>query len=226
MFVEIPPRKEGCRQLKGEVVWIEAQENTWGKRVLDCRPLTGGLMSWTEDKETAEWFASRKPDYGIQLIDQHPREARLQLMNLSYPITWTSDPEDGPVFFSSEMEEKWDLFFYTDILYFARSWTGELIFRGHVEFRNQLMLIAEAEVDGKTFSDPEFCRRLLDFLVKSHMYCWLVPAPVPAEYADQPHAMAMAAFSLYGRIAPLATTDDTIGTEDGSFLGPDSIPES
>ena len=192
MFVEIPPRKEGCRQLKGEVVWIEAQENTWGKRVLDCRPLTGGLMSWTEDKETAEWFASRKPDYGIQLIDQHPREARLQLMNLSYPITWT----------------------------------GELIFRGHVEFRNQLMLIAEAEVDGKTFSDPEFCRRLLDFLVKSHMYCWLVPAPVPAEYADQPHAMAMAAFSLYGRIAPLATTDDTIGTEDGSFLGPDSIPES
>ena len=201
--------------LDGEVVWIEADANPWDKRVLDCRPITGNLTSWTSDRKVAERFVSRTPDYGTRLVGRHPRRAKLLTTNLSYPMT--SDPQDGPVFFSGEMEEKWDVFFYTDTIYIARSWTGDLTFRAHADLRGQMMLIAEAEIDARISSDPEFCRRVLDFIIKSHMYRWLVPAPVPVECADRPRAMAMEALSMYGWMAPLATTEDTIGTEHGSL---------
>ena len=54
---------------------------------------------------------------------------------------------DGPLFVARQMEDKWDIYLYDGHLYFARSWTGELVFRAVIEFAAPQAVLTTVEAN-------------------------------------------------------------------------------
>src|SRR5262249_25307726 len=81
----------------------------------------------------------------------------------------------------------------------ARSWTGELVFRAAIEFGEREALLTSVEASrAKVMDDLDLAVRMVDFLVKTHLYRQEAPHPVPRDYLDDKKAIALYSFSEYG----------------------------
>jgi hypothetical protein len=75
---------------------------------------------------------------------------------LSYPFNGES--KDGPLFVAQQMEDKWDIYLYESNLYFARSWTGDLVLRAAIVFKEKVAAITEVEAS-RVMDDPALAVR-------------------------------------------------------------------
>jgi hypothetical protein len=87
--------------------------------------------------------------------------------------------EDGPIFKAATMDEKWDIYLHRPFLYFARSWTGDLIYRTCTDFADGDSTVVEIVYDASTNESAEFAIRSVDFLSKSHCLGAAVANPPP-----------------------------------------------
>ena len=72
---------------KGEGIdWLEADDNPWGVRVLDVRPVTHTMLLVTGNEQLASNAVSWKGDDGTSFIGVIPQLNRVVETNLRFPI--------------------------------------------------------------------------------------------------------------------------------------------
>lgn len=188
--------------------WVEPAESPFGVRVLDCRSVSRSMVATTSDRNVAMRFVELRSSYGEQHRGLAPVDALRVECDLWYPPR--GEIQDGPVFLSQEMEDKWDIYLLDGHLYFARSWTGELVFRAWIELTEAEVRISTVEAKTQAVrDDATFAVRQVDYLVKSHLYDREVPHPIPADFPDDPQQIALFSFSQNGRRAAFASYEDT-----------------
>lgn len=199
-------RAQGIAE-SADPTWIEPYHNPFGMRVLDCRPITHKHVSVTSSQEIADRFASLRHASGNEHVGTAPPGAQVFRCELVYPTLVMSH---GPVFRASAMEDKWDIFFFDGYLYFARSWSGNLILRARVEAADELRVTAvEGPSDGRRDGvNTPLSVIDVDFLIKSHLFRQEIPHGVPLEIPNDPSTVATWSMSAFGRWASFATYGD------------------
>lgn len=190
------------------VRWLEADENPYGIRVLDCRSVTGKLVSSSSEEGVVDRFlALRRYDYE-QLDGRVPDNPVPLDCNLVYPEA--EGFNEGLHFTAEVMEDKWDIYHVGEYLYFLRSWTGMLVFRAHIPGQEGAMAVDSIQVSAGVLSgEPLYSICQVDFLIKSHLYRREVPHPLPLELPEDPASLVLFSFSQYGRWAFYGSYDDT-----------------
>jgi hypothetical protein len=201
-----------------QLAWLEPDQNPFGLRVLDCRPFSTTMISATLDPNVAARFNQLRSSSGEEHRGRHPEDALAARCDLAYPFNGES--RDGPLFVARQMEDKWDIYLYDGHLYFARSWTGELVFRAAIQFKEKEAVITEIEASRpEVMDDPDLGVRMVDFLMKTHLYRKEAPHPLPRDYPDDKRAIAVYSFSQFGRWAFYGSFEDTtkvrVGNEPG-----------
>jgi hypothetical protein len=109
------------------------------------------------------------------------------------------------------MEEKWDVTWLSPLIYFTRSWTGDVVFRVQVEFKNHQMVVRELLAANPPGEGPDEQQAACDadFLIKTLMYGWQGPHFLRCSPSDDPMTIAMASFAKFGRLGLFATYVDT-----------------
>jgi hypothetical protein len=198
---------------------LNPSENIYGRPCFDVRGFTRSVMTSTDDEQISHAFLERRRSDGREYLNALPEAAQPMPCDLHYPLV---DWPDGPLFKAHEMEEKWDIFFRAGYLYFARSWTGQLIYRARVERGPTELVITQVDADPRrTAAEPGMPVFAVDFLVKSHLFGLDVPVHLPPvqfnnpieayQYkTNEPAQIGQLVFHEYGRKAGFATYANTI----------------
>lgn len=191
-----------------KLTWLEPDQNPFGMRVLDCRPFSTAMMSSTKDETIAAKFLHLRHSTGEEHRGKQPPDAVVVPCNLIYPFNGES--RDGPLFKAQQMEDKWDIYLYDGHLYFARSWTADLVFRAKIDFQKSEAVITSVEANRERVGDdPQLAVRMVDFLMKTHLYRQEAPHPLPKDFPEDNRTIALYSFSEYGRWAFYASFEDT-----------------
>jgi hypothetical protein len=194
--------------LFSRLAWLEPDQNPFGLRVLDCRPFSTAMISATKDPSIAARFGQLRHATGEEHRGRSPEDAVVVRCDLSYPFNGES--RDGPLFIAQQMEDKWDIYLCDGHLYFARSWTGELVFRARIEFKETVAVVSEiAASRAKVLDEPALAVRVVDFLMKTHLYRKEAPHPFPQGLPEDKKTLALYSFSEYGRWAFFGSFEDT-----------------
>jgi hypothetical protein len=199
-----------------QLPWIEPHENAFGVRLLDCRSIATTFLSTTADAKCIRFLFSPESRSGEQFRGQHPKDAIQLACNLTYPVV---DPlPEGPVFLPSAMEEKWSIYRLGEVLYFARSWTGDLQYAARLaEAASELRVVEVEAWPGNVLGEDQLAVRQVDFLIKSHIFNQTVLHPVPAFGTTA--ALALWSFNQYGRRGLFAAPEKASSEENGSPTG-------
>jgi hypothetical protein len=191
-----------------QLAWLGPDENPFHIRVLDCRPFSTAMISTTQDPSIAARFGQLRSASGEEHRGRHPEDAVVARCELSYPLN--SESRDGPLFLAQQMEDKWDIYLYDGHLYFARSWTGDLVFRAAFECKEKEAVITAVEASrAQVMGDAALAVRAVDFLVKTHLCRQEAPHPFPQGFPEDKKALAVYSFSGYGRWAFYGSFEDT-----------------
>jgi hypothetical protein len=188
--------------------WLAPNDNPWGLAVLDCTHNACTTMSTTANIEIAKKYNSLRNLTGEELQNELFNPALTITCSLLYNVAKRAP--DGPVFKSQIMEEKWDIYFYGDHLYFCRSWGGELFYRVALECEPPTMKVSLIEASHKI--NEKSAVRDVDFLIKSHVLSAKALHPLPREIGRNTQKLALYSFSAYGRMGLYGTFEETIGT--------------
>lgn len=199
--------KRRRREPFDSVRWLSAQDSPFGVEVLDCRPVAQNATATTESREVAERFVQQRDSDGSGLIARSPEDCIRSACALEYPHE--GETRDGPVFKAEEMEDKWDIYLYEGHLYFTRSWTGDLFLRARMVFEPDRARMLEVETARQSYTDDAAAVRVIDFLIRSHLYGWIVPHPLPEGMGRDPGRLAMASFVAFGRRGWFGTFAET-----------------
>ncbi len=191
-----------------QLAWLEADQNPFHLRVLDIRPFSTTMISTTSDPAIAARFNQLRGATGEEHRGHSPEDALVAPCHLTYPFNGES--RDGPLFVARQMEDKWDISLYDGHLYFARSWTGELVLRAAIDFKEKEAVITEVEASRKNVTgDPAVAVRVVDFLMKTHLYRKEAPHPLPPGLPEDKKTLALYSFSQFGRWAFYGSFEDT-----------------
>jgi hypothetical protein len=186
--------------IPGKLRWLRGKKSPFGMDVLDCRSVVLTYMSTAADPAIAESFLRNTTSDGTAFIGTLPENPA----RLDYPLTFQLGEvtlKDGPLFVSSHMEEKWNIYLFEGILYFVRSWTGILTYAARCEVSGGTLTVNSVMANEKSVEehDPSFPIREVFFLVVSHILGHVYPHPVPASVERNDDTIAMFSFSQYGR---------------------------
>jgi hypothetical protein len=189
------------------LAWLEPDsDNPFGIGVLDCRPITWNLVATTADPSVAESFASLRTSDGRDLIEAAIGGSVWIAASLTLPHD--GSPLEGVVFKSDSMEVKWDIYLYDSTFLFARSWTGDLVYRAPAQIGPSAITIDRIECPA---SDPDIAPSHVYFLLGSHAMGRVLPHRVPADIGRDPTKVATWSFALFGKMASYAAFEDITG---------------
>lgn len=198
-----------------QVEWIEADENRWGIRVLDIRPLLAQCMIATSSRiEEARNAMSYAADDGAAFVGREPVSLRLVDIGHEYPVErWC----DGALFRPSAMEDRWAIFVVHGRLVFVRSWTREVMVIADVELGESSLRVTRAQgFFLRADESEEFTRHALDFLMKAYVLRLAYPAPLPETAAESNlEQLALETVSAFGTRA-LFGADAALSQRGGS----------
>jgi hypothetical protein len=184
--------------------WLEVgPENPFNVRVLDVRPLTQTVTSMTENRDIAKSFVDLRQCDGSRLLKIEIEGVVRVPCELSLPFG--NGLSEGPIFKASEMEDKWDIYVYDSVFYFARSWAGNLIYRAPFRFNDGVVRISAIE------SSPGHVQKAdqtVYFLLVSHVLGQSFPNPIPDETENDAEQIAWQSFASFGRKSICATYSD------------------
>jgi hypothetical protein len=183
--------------------WLRGADSPFGIDVLDCREVTQGMISATSDPDVADTFMRLRQADGVDYRGKDPTDALESDENLEYRLE--DQPPDGPLVKATSMEDKWDIYLFRPDLCFVRSWTGDLAYRARVRFGDGTVRVEC--ITRPPDESPDYARRVVDFLIKSHLYGQLLPHPVPESVPVADAAMYSSA--MFGRNCGFASYEDT-----------------
>ncbi len=195
------------------------RQNPFGVEIINCFSSAMGLLSMTDNPATASAYGRLRHDDGQRHVGMLPANSLITECNLRYSI---EPPQVGVLHLSQEMEDKWDAFLHDARLYLARSWTGELVFVADVRFSSTEMIVSRVYAGrAKVFGDATMAVRQLDFLIKTLMMSWRIPAPLPpGDRIEDTAYLATYLFQSYGRYAIAGSYADTTQLDSNPTFGP------
>jgi hypothetical protein len=204
--------------------WYEpGGENLFNKKVLDVRSLTWTMCAVTGDSAVAQRFNELRSSDGKHLLDKHMENPVTYECALVYP--YSGEAPSGPVFKAGSMEEKWDIYVYDSIFYFARSWTGYPVFKAYADISDTAISIRRIDLNAPVAEAPALERAVQDvhFLMLSHVFNRVCPHHIPPDVPDDPRLIAIYSFKIFGNKACYATRDGMLDLE-VSDVGQDHLP--
>jgi len=191
-----------------KVSWLEAHQNPFGIRVLDYRSFSKSALCFAPDSGVAEKFLKLRNSAGENHRNQLPKNALHIKCNLRY--NFEEKITDGSVFVAEVMQDRWNIYLYEDFLYFTNSWSGELLIRAGVDFKDNEFIVSVIDIRSDLAKrDKSLAVRQADYLIKSHLCRCEVPSPLPKNFPNDPKQIALYSFSFYGRMSSYATYEDT-----------------
>jgi hypothetical protein len=187
---------------------MQPNENVWGLSVLDCTKNAESMMSTTGSREIAWKYAELRHASGQELPGIACQRTPSVPCELTYEIK--NRPAYGPVFKSRVMEEKWDIYFYDELLFFCRSWGGDLIFRAAAKCEPPTLRVLQVEASQKI--TEKMAVREVDFLIKSHLLSATALHPLSLELGRDAQELVLYSFTCYGRRGLYGTSEETIAT--------------
>jgi len=188
------------------VRWLDPTDNPFGIKILDCQPITRGMVSTTADPRIADSFVSLRSYDGAELRPQDLIPCCQPDRRLVYPHTG-SQPT-GPVFKADQMEVKWDVYCLGGSLLFCRSWTGDLIYVAEADWTQDAFRVTRIHAASGSQIDAQFAERAVDYLLKSHVYSLAVPHPLRPADPEDTQTLAAMSFSEFGNRAWFGTFED------------------
>lgn len=108
------------------------------------------------------------------------------------------------------MQDRWDVYLYYSFLYFTNSWSGELLIRAKVDFKDNEFFVSAIDIRSDLAKrDKALAVRQVDYLIKSYLCRREVPNPLPRNFPRDPKQIALYSFSIYGRMSSYAIYEDT-----------------
>ena len=191
-----------------KVGWLEAHQNRFGIRVLDFRSFSKSAVCFAPDYDIAEKFLKLRSSTGENYRNQLPKNTLHVRCNLRYHFE--EKLPDGPVFIAKVMQDRWDVYLYDSFLYFINSWSGELLIRARVDFKDSEFFVPTIDICSVLAKrDKSLAVRQADYLIKSYLCRSEVPNPLPKNFPHDPKQIALYSFSIYGRMSSYATYEDT-----------------
>jgi len=191
-----------------KVGWLEAHQNRFGIRVLDFRSFSKSAVCFAPNYDTAEKFLKMRNSTGENYRNQLPKKTLHARCNLRYHFE--EKLPDGPVFIAKVMQDRWDVYLYDGFLYFTNSWSGELLIRARVDFKDSEFFVPAIDICSDLAKrDKSLAIRQADYLIKSYLCRSEVPNPLPKHFSHDPKQIALYSFSIYGRMSSYATYEDT-----------------
>ena len=193
--------------------WVDAHESPFGLRFLDCRAMALRRKTEPQDKTIEGRWARERANDGRRLAGARPDHAielsTLLLGPMNLPL-----PGDGPVFKGDHLDDKWDVYLFNGWLYFVRSWSGLLVYRAAVKVEMGKMIVDRIDAPSDAAdSDPAFCIREVDFLIKTLLYRVPAPHPLPRDFKADEDGIAEFSFQRHGDRGWYATWADTLGMD-------------
>lgn len=206
----LPPFKENGMPDTG-AMWLSEQESEFGIAVLDCRAFCQRMVSSTDSPHVALSYSQLRSSLGKNHCGQLPNNVQRFECDLKY--SYDGKHQDGVVFKSQQMEEKWDIYIYDNMLYFARSWTGDLVFVSEVSFEPTVVRLVSVSANSEAAKNRSYAIACVDYLMKSHVLRGVAVHPFPDDVPNDPDHLAMFSFGQFGRFAAYSTYEDTTKVE-------------
>ena len=184
--------------------WTAATENPFRVNLLDCSAFAESMVSLTSSADIATRFSQLRGAQGEHCRGKDPDNAVTTDCHLEYP---SARHDDGPIFQAQQMEDKWDVFLFDGHLYFARSWTGELVYKASVRFEDSKAVVVEIRRRGEARTEEDSVA-VVDFLIKSHVYGLVAPHPLPKSPQLAVADLVQWSFARYGRRGLFGTAED------------------
>lgn len=180
-------------------------DNPFGVRILDVRSFTGSIIATTSNPTIAKKYNALRGSDGKDLISAEIQDACTVRCELHFAHNGAS--LSGIVFKADSMDVKWDIYIYENVFYFARSWTGELMFKATALIAGDSIVISEIQCRRQ---DAELAPSHVFFLLGSHALGRVLPhrLPVDSDIGDLP--IATLSFNLFGNRGCYAAFDDII----------------
>ena len=201
-------KKEIKEETNNEIVlpWINPEENPWGIKLLDLRPITQTMISTSQNQKMAENAISYGGENGTTFFGIKPKSDKFIDVNINILIDKSLQP--GVLFTPNTMEHKWAIYFDGEFLIFIRSWLREVFVIAKTSQKNNELFIENIIGEFTENESPEFTKAVLNFLLISHSIDEVVPAPLPREIETNLKSVGLWAFSAYGNMAKVGTFDE------------------
>lgn len=185
--------------------------NPLNKRILDIRPYTQYMISTTNDRKTAERFITNRKITGEEYKGFEFKSAVSVNAQLTYPHNGTR-PE-GICYKAGELEDKWDIYIWDDIIYFVRSWTSAVVYKAFINYSDGKLIIhkIEFETRGDNESESLIAINNVHFLISTLARKIVMPHIIPGHLKTY-EEIAGYSFSLFGRNCWYATYEDILDT--------------
>jgi hypothetical protein len=201
------PSKDIDENRAPEIPWLTAADNQWGVPLLDVRPITFAMLSTSSDPKCASNAISYGSDDGTAFIGQAPMVDRSVATSIRFPIDRLL--ADGVLFAPSVMEHKWALFYRQGQIICVRSWLRKVAVIAELEARRGEVEITKIHgAFTEQQEDATFTTRVFDYLIRSHALNMAYPVPLPTGIEKDPNKAAMWCFSMFGKLAAVATPQE------------------
>ena len=193
------PKQKEKKTTEYDLKWINAEQNPWGLKILDLRPISQTMLSTSKDPKMATNAISYSQEDGTTFKDYLPKSERVISSNLTIPTD--GKLEEGVLFNPSTMENKWAIYFMNNRLIFIRNWLREAFVIAKTTQENGQIKITEIRGEFMDNESSKMTESILMFLLFSHSLNGTIPAPIPKDLSDNTDQAGMWAFSTYGNMA-------------------------
>ena len=208
-------KESEAHQSRGEeykFTWYEVDEkNPFNKRILDIRSLTQTMLAFTKDQSVAALFGKLRQSKGEEFIGSKPADAETLNTSLVYPHNGAKLA--GAVYKAKCMEDKWDIYGWNDVIYFTRSWTGEVVYKAFLKLTDTELAIYKIEYCLDTFNKGDVSLAVNDvhFLMMTLALGRIYPHKIPKSISVEKE-IALYSFAKFGHNCWYATYDDILDT--------------
>jgi hypothetical protein len=180
--------------------WVEIEDSPWNIKVLDLRPVSQGLTSFSYNNQGADNSLSYNLEDGRSFMNLPPVTNKFIDVDCSVPIK--QPLEEGVLFRPYVMEHKWAIFYRENKIIVVRGWQREVFVVADTHQEENKLVITK--IHGKFVFDEEpeaFTKTTLLFLL--HGYCIgdIVPVPIPEDLLGDTNEAAIWVFKKFGNLA-------------------------
>ena len=194
--------------------WYDlGDENPFNAPILDIRDITLNMASTTKDPAIAEAYVANRSDDGTRHIATDTTSFASFESQLTYPHN--GDELEGIIFKSPSMDVKWDLYAYGEFIYLARSWTGELVYKGKYSNEGDSLKIVKILTNTVPDSDTEkIAEQNFHSIMLTHAVGKVWPYYIPKGLRKEcENEIAIFMFSNFGNKATIATNHNVLDIE-------------
>lgn len=202
--------------------WVEVEDSPWNIKVLDLRPVSQGLTSFSYNSQGAHNALSYNLENGSSFMNLPPVTNKSIDVDCSVPINQSL--EEGVLFRPDVMEHKWAIFYRENKIIVVRGWQREVFVVADTHQEEDKLVITK--IHGKFIFDEEpevFTKTTLLFLL--HGYCIgdIIPVPIPEDLIGDTNEAAIWVFSNFGNLAHYGFVGMDFDYKTTNYLKSDSL---